>query len=477
MQNKDSLSTKELLSYLAIGIIIGLAYTIWLVVIVDWMDQYEIKTDFVILPNAYAQILPFELQLEQIREPEECTRKVVQGRSAEIPFSMKVFYDTTGNTKLEFKQQGTSFPIIQKTNQVMTFYTNGTDQYQIYMEMNYNVQRERQVYIEFLTANAIVLSMQEKFNTNRFCMTIFVNTVLPPTVLTKEQIFGESLDYIAKIPAMVIAFNANSMTTNTSISFMWMLMLGIFVLSILTLISSQVGKGKFDSKIKDLDDSIEQANKMALSIDGLVTSVTDTLVNVKTDLKAILSIPEIKEKIPRQQKPSKIHKLLTFVHKKDEEKFEENKKDKAEQNKTPSEEVVKELETIEEQETVKEQKEKESGGFILPESEQKVSEPTKEENPMNYRPEIFLQVLKGIDYEKKVFKEGMFDKFTYDELNESYGWIVKYRTFMEDQGRKIPSEKYLKQRIIEKIIYEAIFRKIERHQVKTETKGEDDKND
>src|SRR3972149_8733409 len=99
-----------------------------------------------IVPQAYSQILPFEQQLEMIRDPQDCTRKVVQASSAQIPFTMKIFYDTTKSAILEIKQQGNSFPLTQRTNQVMTFYTNGTDQYEIYMEMNYDEPKPRQVY-------------------------------------------------------------------------------------------------------------------------------------------------------------------------------------------------------------------------------------------------------------------------------------------------------------------------------------------
>ena len=100
---------------------------------------------------------------------------------------------------------------------------------------------------------------------------------------------------------------------------------------------------------------------------------------------------------------------------------------------------------------------------------------------MRLKPPIFDEILKGIDLKRLAFKEGEFDKFSYNELNESYGWIVKYRKWMESEERDIPNTTYAKQKIIEDIIYRAIFAKMEKHQVQTQketqTPKENDKDD
>jgi len=490
MSSEKQLTKKDYLQCFAFSILIAVAYTIWFIVIVDWIE--EGKIDFKILPDAQAQILPFEQQLEQIRAPEECTRKVVQGRSAEIPFSLKVFYDTSRDTKLEFKQQGTTFPIIQRTNQVMTFYTNGTDQYQIYLEVNYPEAKPRQMYIEYLSGNSIVQSEQEKFEGTRFCMNLFANTVLPISIPTKEDIFGESLDFIAKIPAMVIAFNTNTQTSATQIAYMWLLILAVVILSILTLISSFAGSRKFNAKVNDLDDSLVQVNTMTLSMDSLVRSVSEPLQELKEDLKAIMSIPLIKDNIPKKQKESKFKKIISFRKKKDEELMSEAEVIALAEEKPDTEtteEVLRELQSDAEGEVDEliEKAVEPSGGFVITDKkEEKVLPPTppspKEEkqiesSPMRLKPEIFDDILKGIDFENKRLKEGMFDRFSYNELNESYGWIVKYRKYMNDKEEEIPPKTLEKQSIIEKIIYEAIFRKMEKHQVNQVKKSEDEKND
>lgn len=479
MTTDNELPARKQFILAMIGVSIGIFYVglFMLVTSIDWND---VK----IIPEADAQILPFEQQLEQIRNPEECTRKVVQGASAEIPFTLKIFYDTTRDNKLEFKQQGTSFPIIQRTNQVMTFFTEEPDQYEIFMEMNYDTAEERQIYIEFLSNNAITQSTQEKFTGTKYCTTIFVNTIKPTPVPTKEEIFGESLDYIAQIPAMVVAFNANSQTSATSISYMWILLFAVVILSILTYINSLTGKKRFDSKMRDLDDAIGQVNTMTLSMDNLVRSVSEPLEDIKKDLKAILNLPDIKEKIP-EKKVSKLAKIANIIPLRKKTTSNEVLEALQPEEKTTSDEVLKALQPTEEEikEEVKAEQEP-SGGFVIAESveepepidemqraeviqpkEEKVSPHTplpKEENPMKLRPEKFIDMLKGIDFVEKHFKEGELEKYTYNELNTSYGWIVKYRKWVISNRVDIPKKVQNEQEIAEKVIYYAIFSKMEK---------------
>jgi len=310
MQDDKPLTTKQELTYVGIGVLIAITYTVFFIVVTD---DYKGWLGIFIIPDAHAQILPFEQQLEQIRDPKECTRKVVQGRSAELPFTLKVVYDTSRDIKLEFKQQGTSFPVVQRTNQVMTFFTDGADQYEIYIEVNYEEAKPRQMYIEYLSNNAVVQSEQEKFDSNRFCMTIFANTVKPTPVPTKEEIFGESLDYIAQIPAMVTAFNANSQTSATSISYMWILLFAVVILSIITYINSVTGKRKFDDRMRDFEDSIGEVSNLAQKMSDLETSIRDPFNSMVKTLKAILSIPEIRDKIPEEKKESAFNKIKNII--------------------------------------------------------------------------------------------------------------------------------------------------------------------
>jgi len=518
MQDEEQLTTKQQLGYMGIGFLIAIAYTVWLIVIIDWNEESQFfpidyPLDFFILPTASAQILPFEQQLEQIRDPKECTRKVVQGRSAELPFTLKVVYDTSRDIKLEFKQQGTSFPVVQRTNQVMTFFTDGADQYEIYIEVNYDEAKPRQMYIEYLSNNAVVQSEQEKFDSNRFCMTIFANTVAPTPVPTKEEIFGESLEYIAQIPAMVTAFNANSQTSATSISYMWILLFAVVILSILTYINSVTGKRKFDNRMRDFEDSIGEVSNLAQKMSDLETSLKIPFNNIQLSfnsmiktLKAILSIPEIRDKIPEEKKESPLKKIKNLIplrkkpieeqiietqeknlsdrkkiqSQKEPEKSTKSTKSVDTQERTIEEdEVLKVLQPTEEEiaEEKKQAQEKPSGGFVIGESEEDLepkiadqdvlekakkteAKPVDENNPMRLRPDVFQKIMKEIDYTTNKFKEDAIEKFTYTELNESFGWISKYRMWIEKENRNVPEEIKHKQAIAERLIYYAILQKI-----------------
>jgi hypothetical protein len=480
MSSEKPLTVKQQLGYVGLGVLIAITYTVWFVVFTQWMDENEIE--FVIIPFAYAQILPFEQQLEQIRNPEECTRKVVQGGSAQVPFSIKVFYDTSTDVKQEFKQQGTSFPVRQTTNQVMTFYTDEADQYEIYIEVNYPDAKPRQIYIEYLSNNAIVQSTQEKFDTRRFCMNLFANTVIPTPVPTKEEIFGESLTFIGQIPAMVTAFNTNTQTQATGIAYMWLLILGVVILSLVTLISSFAGKRRFDSKVNDLDDSIGQVNTMTLSMDNLVRSVSEPLDLITKNQNKILHNQDlILDKYPsvkvEEKKESRLKKIITFRKKKPDEELMTEAEVVALAEEKPdtetTEEVLKELQSGAEgkddelDELIEKAVEPEpSGGFVIGEEEEKVLPPTppspkEEERILKSRPKDFLTILQAIDFENRRFKDDMFDEFEYNQLNESYGWIVKYRKWALRNRADIPLEFMQKQEVAEKVIYYAIFAKME----------------
>ena len=214
-------------------------------------------------PNfVFGQIEIFEQQIEKLQNPQECTTKVVQGSSAEIPFTIKVFYDVTKNSKLELIQQGTSFPITQKTPQVMIFYSNQTDQYQIYMEINYDEPKERQIYIEYLSAGQVVANEQEKFNTNKFCMTILANTILPTHIPTREELFGDLYGAISQVPALVEANNRNTLTMGASIAFMWIIVVAQIIVTVLMLIILMNASRKFNAKVETFDDMTETLSKL-----------------------------------------------------------------------------------------------------------------------------------------------------------------------------------------------------------------------
>jgi len=487
--NGERLSTKDTISYAIIGIALGIIYVGAFMIISNVVDINETNS---IIPEAYAQIQPFEQQLAQIRDPAECTRKVVRGQSATTPFLIKVFYDTTADRTLTFKQQGTSFPVTQATNQVMTFFSSEVDQYEIHMEMNYRVAKERQIYIEYLTGGSIVQSEQEKFEGKKFCMTLFANTVLPTPIPTKEEIFGQSLEFVNQIPAMIDSFNRNTYTQSTTIAYMWMLILGVLFFSVITFISVQVGNRKFKLKMRDVDDIVTTGSTLVTSMDSMVNSVSKPLQEVSRDLKKILDLPQVKEKLEQVKEPKEskaraiIKKMIpkkkkedyqvTVIEEDDEEEEIEDEDQELTEDKNENQ-VKEELKSDQKQSEKPDQTPETrpdpepSGGFIQgevkeelvpepepePEPEQKQQEPEKELK-VEPKPKSFKRIVDSIDYNNK--KISNFSEFTYTEILEVYTWITHFRERQKKEGVVIPKDAEEKQIQIQEITYYAIFAKL-----------------
>jgi len=477
------LTTKEVLECIGLGFVIAITYTVLLIVVFDWMEEDELNLQ--IIPKAHAQIQPFELELQQIRNPEDCTRKVIQGASAYIPFTVKIFYDTTSDRKWDVISKGQTFPVAQQTAQVATFFTQELDQYQLYLEINYAQAKERQVYIEIVSQGNVVWNHQEKFNDVQFCMNVHINTSTPPSFPTREELIGDLLTNVDQIPTMIKSFNVNTITWNNSIGYMWTLLAGVFVLSVLTLISARVSSRGFNSRMKDVDESVNLVNQSALEMDKMnenfTKSSTQIIKNQNIIIKNIHRILEETEIDVEPEEESRISKLKHKIipEKKEIDKIDEEiipKEDEIEDDvketlEFPSKESKEESEKL--LEVIKEIKDDEpTGGFIIAE-EEKVSpqtplpkeEPKKDEIPkIEAKPTKFKEILRGIDFKEKLFKTGEFDKYTYNELNNMYGWIVHYkkRKIMSKEWEDIPEEMRTKQDIAEKVIYYAIFTKMEK---------------
>jgi len=489
--DEEPIRTDQYVQYITIGAIIAVVYVFaFMFVANNWEDWF-----LLIIPVAYAQVQPFELQLEQIRNPELCTRKVFQSSGAYIPFTLKVFYDTTQDRKWDVVSKGQTFPVAQQTAQVATFFTQEVDQYELYLEVNYDRPKKRQAYIEVLSEGKSVLSWQEKFDDQKFCMTFHVNSNPAPTFPTREELIGDLLTNVDKIPEMIKQFNINSITWNASISYMWTLIFASIVVSVLTLIGTSVVSRNVKSKMKDMDYAVDLVDSSAKKIDEMKEPFDEIIKNQHKILKnqdVILAKspvpvvePEKKSKLSQifkkkdedeeEEKPKKKSRFGWFKRDKDDEDNEDEKDEDVYENekievppKEVKEESAKLVEVIEklEPDPEKDVEEELSGGFI--QQEEKVSPtplPKEEELPkIEEKPPKFKDVLREIDFKENAFKEGGFDKFTYNELNTIYGWIVHYkkRKLMLNQWEKVPEKIREKQDIAERIIYYAIFQKMEK---------------
>jgi len=500
--NEQTLPTQQVVKYIVIGIIIGIFYVFALATVFLFIDEDIETKNF--LPSAYAQVQPFELQLEQIRNPEECTRKIIQGATAQIPFTLKIFYDTTTDRKWGVISETKTFPVAQQTAQVATFFTNEVDQYQLFLEIKYDRPEKRQAYIEILSEGKVVANWQEKFEDTKLCMNIHINTVLPPTFPTREELIGDLLTNVDLIPEMITSFNINTITWNTSISYMWTLIFGSIVVSVMTLIGSAVVNRNVKSKMKDMDEAINLVDSSAKKIDDLMEPLGEIIENqkkilekspepIKPEKRSRLSIRRKKkeESEINEEKPKKSF-WDRFRKKPDEEEYDDDVYDNEESEKfvnlgteenkvlvpveekieVPPKEVKEEnknlekvIDQIKEDDTKKDVEDQLAGGFIQQEEKVPPTPPPKEEiPPVEQKPPRFKEILRAIDFQKGSFKKGMFEHFTYNELNSMYGWIVHYkkRKQMLNEWEKVAQKVRDKQDIAEQIVYHAIFAKMER---------------
>lgn len=457
-----------------------------------------------IFPLAYGQVQPFELQLEQIRNPEQCTRKVLTSAGAYLPFTLKVFYDTTQDRKWSVISKAETFPVAQQSAQVATFFSPEVDQYEVYLEINYDRPAKRQVFVEVLSEGKTVVTWQEQFTGTKFCMTFFINTNDAPTFPTREDLIGDLLTNVDQIPAMITSFNANTITWNSSISYMWTLIFGSIVLSVLTLIGTSVINRSIRAKIKDMDEAINIVDSSAQKIDELTEPLNEIIKNQKLIIAKSPDplITEKKSKLKtiikrktKQKEPKKENKgWFDFLRrKKDDEDDtaeedllnepievppkatkEENKKlvkaiEKMEEDehaelepRTEKDEVLEALQVTPE-DVKEERKQKLSGGFVIIDEDEVIPEKQVKLVPEK-KPPKFKEVLRAIDYEKNTFKEGTFDQFEYNDLNRVYSWIIHYknRKIQNNEWEDIPEKVREQQEVAGHIIYNAIMAKLEK---------------
>jgi hypothetical protein len=137
--------------------------------------------------QGFAQVQPFETQIQKIQNPQACQDVTIQGDMAQVPFVLKIFHDTTKNSQVNETHQGKSFPVYQKSEQAMIFYTNDTDQYQVHFAAHYDTAKERVVYIQYYAKNNLVYDEQIKYNSQDFCRNFIIYTVIPQHIPTKEN--------------------------------------------------------------------------------------------------------------------------------------------------------------------------------------------------------------------------------------------------------------------------------------------------
>lgn len=231
----------------------------------------------VIIPlQSFGQVQPFFTQIQKIENPQPCQEVTIQGDMAQVPFVLKVFHDPTSSSEVNQTHQGKSYPVWQKSEQAMIFYTNDTDQYQVHFKAHYNNSTERVVYLQYYSKNNMVYDEQVKYNSQDFCRNFIIYTTVPQHIPTKEELFQPILDAIAAIPAMKDAFDRNTITMSSQISFVYLLVVMIvgLVVGVILLVAAINRRQK--SKLQNLDDT---AQLMMEAVDKAEKTILDMAEN------------------------------------------------------------------------------------------------------------------------------------------------------------------------------------------------------
>lgn len=422
----------------------GLNFTEPLVLLLEELseDDKSILTlpSLNLLPYAHAQIQQYELELREITGVQDCTNKIVSGASAYIPFTFKIFHDPTEDRKLEILQQSRSFPITQATPQVMIFHTNYTDQYKIRFEINYDVARERLVFLQYLSQGALTQTEQEKFNGKRFCMNLVINTNESPKIPTREEMFGDAYYYFQQIPVLVEGFNRNSLTTGSSITYQWLISAGLILAIFFLVIQNAQNKKTFNFKLKEVDELLEFANvreeKEEKRFDD-IKKIQDTIVKnqekvldaQKKELKQHETKTEhIKEEVKEKVKTvSRIKNILHKPKKKEEEVVEEKilEKDDSDTEQPQTKTVV------------------------APKIDLEKMDP------------MIKEILNKINPSEN---DANFNGFTYQDLAHALTWVNEF--INQSSFKKISEEKREKQLKMQQILHQGAIRKWEQEHKK-----------
>jgi len=422
--------------------VVGLDYEEPIVLV--WIKEYDLTIFppvpvIAILPLAYGQIQQYELELREIQNPQDCTKKVVSGASAYIPFTFKIFNDPTEDYKLEIIQQSRSFPITQRTPQVMIFHTNYTDQYNIYFEINYDNARERIVYLEYLSRGALAQTEQEKFNGNRFCMNLIINTVNAPKIPTREEMFGDAYFYFSQIPTLVEGFNRNSLTTSSSITYQWLVMGIVGFALIMLIIQNAQNKKAFSFKMTEVNELIafasDREDKDQERFDDIKKLQNDIVLNQEKVLnmqKEELKKPEEPEQKSKEQSKPK-ESALSIA------KRSINPKTVLDRIRKPKEQ--KKTEETEETEV----------------EEPKTTTVLKPKVNLSKMDSLTKEVINRIDSNKA---DADFNGFSYDDLTRTLEWVNEF--INSTNFMKIPEERRNQQLKIQEILHAGAIRKYQK---------------
>ena len=211
--------------------------------------------------------VPVYAQLDVTTVPEienlqECMQSEIRGGKGWIPFSIKMFYDTTKDHVMAVEHQGDTNPKIQQSDNVMIFQSDGEDTYQLSTQLNYDTSQKRAIYFEYWSEGNAMHTEIINYNDNTFCRTFLITTTEPPIIPTAEELLGQSAyRALTEMPLIKDAINQNTNALNGALVFLTLAVIMTLLVGFTQAIVYVMRKKTQKKQIRLFDEAIKNSNK------------------------------------------------------------------------------------------------------------------------------------------------------------------------------------------------------------------------
>jgi hypothetical protein len=198
----------------------------------------------------------------QIDNPQECMQSEIRGGKGWIPFSIKMFYDTTKNHTMSVEHQGDTNPVIQQNDNVMIFQSDGEDTYKLSTQLNYDSSEKRAIYFEYWSEGNAMHTEIINYESNSFCRIFLITTTEPPIIPTAEELLGQSAyRALTEMPLIKDAINQNTNALNGALIFLTLAVIMTLLVGFTQAIVYVLRKKTQKKQIRLFDEAIKNSNK------------------------------------------------------------------------------------------------------------------------------------------------------------------------------------------------------------------------
>lgn len=212
--------------------------------------------------TAYAQIGNFEINPAQIQVPPECSEVTIRGDKANIPFQLKVFIDFSRDANITFEQKGKTIARTHTSPELLIFESDDPDEYQIKAFANYDTDKIRAMYVQYLTKNNANFEEIIPYEGKGFCRIWNIKTTIPEKIPTKTEIIGEQAERaFEEMPLIKDAINRNTSAQSASINWLFIAVVAALGVSVSQLFVYVSRKRKDKQRGTAFDNMIKVGSK------------------------------------------------------------------------------------------------------------------------------------------------------------------------------------------------------------------------